>query len=130
MKIFPTFCGLLALATLSSVAVAAPDHNCVGACGPDGPNCAAGCASAPAADAIKRHPLKGVITSVVVEKSALMVKHEEIPGVMRAMTMMFKVDAATLGSAQRGQAITGLISRQGGDWVLEQVKIVPPAAGK
>ncbi len=82
-------------------------------------------AEAPAA--IKRHPLRGVITGIVAEKSALMVKHEAIPGVMRAMTMLFKVDAATLKNAKEGQAITGLMSRQGNDWVLEDVKPAPVA---
>jgi Cu/Ag efflux protein CusF len=81
------------------------------------------------ADAVKRHPLKGVITGILVEKSALLVKHEEVPGVMRAMTMMFKVDAATLKAAKEGQAITGLMSRQGDSWVLEQVKFVDKKKG-
>lgn len=73
---------------------------------------------------IKRHPLKGVITGIMAERSSLLVKHEEIPGVMRAMTMLFKVDAATLKNAKEGQAITGLMSRQGNAWVLEDVKFV------
>ncbi|MCX6953456.1 MAG: copper-binding protein [Verrucomicrobia bacterium] len=76
-------------------------------------------------DAIQRHPLRGVITAVVTDQSALRVKHEEIPGVMHAMTMQFKVDAATLKAAKVGDAITGLMSRQGNAWVLEDVK---PAA--
>jgi Cu/Ag efflux protein CusF len=79
-----------------------------------------------AADAIKRHALRGVVTRVETERSALMVKHEEIPGVMRAMTMMFRVDAATLAAVKPGDAITGLMSRQGPAWVLEEVKVVPP----
>lgn len=74
-----------------------------------------------------RHPLKGVITSVVAEQSAFMVKHEEIPGVMRAMTMMFKVDEAALKSFKVGDAITGLMSRQGRNWILEDVKAAAPA---
>jgi Cu/Ag efflux protein CusF len=73
----------------------------------------------------KRYPLRGVITSVQADRSALMVKHEEIPGVMRAMTMLFKVDAATLKSVQKGQTITGMMSREGTDWVLHDVKVVP-----
>jgi Cu/Ag efflux protein CusF len=99
------------------------------ACCQDKP--AAACCSAAAAavtplaaDSIKRYPLKGVITSVLADRSALLVKHEEIPGYMKAMTMLFKVDAATLKAAQKGQAITGLMSRQGSDWVLEDVKFV------
>jgi Cu/Ag efflux protein CusF len=43
------------------------------------------------------------------------------------MTMQFKVDAATLKAAKVGDAITGLMSRQGTAWVLEDVK---PAAAK
>lgn len=75
------------------------------------------------AEAPKRHPLRGVVTRVDAERSALMVKHEEIPGVMRAMTMLFKVDAATLKAVKAGDAITGQMSRQGSDWVLEDVKL-------
>lgn len=77
-------------------------------------------AEAPAAP--KRHPLRGVITSVITEKSAFMVKHEEIPGVMRAMTMLFKVDEATFKAFKVGDALTGQMSRQGNNWVLEEVK--------
>jgi Cu/Ag efflux protein CusF len=79
------------------------------------------------AEAAKRHPLKGVVTAVDPEQSSLRVKHEEIPGVMRAMTMMFKVDAATLKSVKTGDAITALLSREGGEWRLHEVKVV---AGK
>jgi Cu/Ag efflux protein CusF len=92
---------------------------------------AAAGAGAPAAPAkTARHPLRGVVTAVVADQSAFMVKHEEIPGVMRAMTMMFKVDAATLKAFKTGDAITGLMSRQGGNWVLEQVKPAPAKAAK
>ncbi len=73
-------------------------------------------------DTVSRHPLRGVITFVDTPRSAFMVKHEEVPGVMRAMTMMFKVDAATLKAFKSGDAITGLMSRQGPSWVLEDVK--------
>lgn len=77
--------------------------------------------------AVKRHPLRGVITAVDAEKSALRVKHEAIPGVMGAMTMQFKVDATALKSFKAGDAITALMSRQGNAWVLEEIK---PAAAK
>ncbi len=83
---------------------------------------------APAAP--KRHPLRGVITSVVTEKSAFMVRHEDIPGVMRAMTMMFKVDEATLKAFKVGDALTAQMSRQGNNWVLEDVKPATPSAKK
>ncbi|MEY4940202.1 MAG: hypothetical protein RIQ93_1937 [Verrucomicrobiota bacterium] len=88
----------------------------------------AGAPTEPAA--ITRHALRGLITAVVADQSAFMVKHEEIPGVMRAMTMMFKVDAATLKAFKTGDAITGLMSRQGRNWVLEQVKSAPAKSAK
>jgi Cu/Ag efflux protein CusF len=87
---------------------------------------AASTADSKQAEPVKRHALRGVVTGILAEKSALLVKHEEIPGVMRAMTMLFQVDAATLKAAKEGQAITGLMSRQGDAWVLEDVKILKP----
>ena len=81
-------------------------------------------AAAKPVEPAKRHPLRGVITAVDVERSALMVKHEEIPGVMRAMTMLFKVDNATLKSVQKGQTITAMMSRQGDEWWLHDLKTV------
>ena len=84
-------------------------------------------APAEKSDAIQRHPLRGVITAVVPEKSAFMIKHEAIPGVMRAMTMMFKVDETTFKAFKPGDAVTGQMSRQGNNWVLEDVKPAAPA---
>jgi Cu/Ag efflux protein CusF len=82
-------------------------------------------AAAPAAPEIKRYALRGVVVALDADKSALRVKHEEIPGFMRAMTMQFKVDAPTLAAAKVGAALTGQMSRQGKDWVLEEVKFEP-----
>jgi Cu/Ag efflux protein CusF len=69
-----------------------------------------------------RHPLKGVIVDVYADRSALLVKHEEIPGYMMAMTMLFKVDAATLKAAAKGQAITATLVERGGEYWLEELK--------
>jgi len=80
---------------------------------------------APAAAAPVRHPLKGVIKDVRREHSALLVKHEEIPGVMKAMTMLLKVDAATLDAAQPGQAITAQLEQRDGDFWLVDVQPAP-----
>jgi len=76
----------------------------------------------------KRHPLKGVVIDVLTDKSALLVKHEEIPGVMKAMTMLLTVDATTLKSsaATKGAAITGQLVRKADGWWLEDVKGVTP----
>jgi hypothetical protein len=67
--------------------------------------------SAPA-KAPARHPLKGVVLDIRADRSALIVKHEEI----------LKVDAPTLAAAQKDQAITGLLVRKPDGWWLEEVK--------
>jgi len=67
------------------------------------------------------HPLKGVVIDILADRSALLVQHEEIPGVMKAMTMLLKVDADTLKSAQKGQAITATLVRKDDGWWLENV---------
>jgi len=73
-------------------------------------------------DAPKRHPLKGVVVDVLADKSALLVKHEEIAGVMKAMTMLLKVDEAALKSVKKGDAVAGMLVRKPDGWWLEDVK--------
>lgn len=73
----------------------------------------------------KAHPVKGVIMGVMADKTALLVKHEEVPGVMRAMTMMFKVEPAVLEKVQRGDAIKALMSRRTDGWWLHEVEVLP-----
>lgn len=74
--------------------------------------------------------LTGVIQDVLPDRSSLVIKHEAIPGMMGAMTMAFRVDAATLQAAQKGQAITGEVGNSGGmAFTLSNVKLGPaPAA--
>ena len=83
-------------------------------------------APAPAATA-PSHPVRGIIVDIMPDQSALMVKHEDIPGFMPAMTMLFKVDAPTLKAATKDQTITATLYQQGDDFWLGDVK---PAATK
>lgn len=76
-----------------------------------------------------RHALKGVVVEIMAERSALLVKHEEIPGVMAAMTMLLKVDEAGLKAAKKGDAITGMLVRKTDGWWLEDVKAAAAPAG-
>jgi hypothetical protein len=62
---------------------------------------------------------------VLPEKSALLVNHEEIPGVMAAMTMLLKVDAATLAAAKKDAAITATLVKKSDGWWLESVQSAP-----
>ena len=75
----------------------------------------------PADTAIARHPLRGIIVAVRPNDSALLVKHEEIPGYMRAMTMLFKVDATALNSFKKGDAITGTLVQREDGFYLEKI---------
>jgi Cu/Ag efflux protein CusF len=76
----------------------------------------------------KGHPLRGVILSIMPERSSLLVKHEEIPGVMRAMTMLLRVDAETLAAAQKNQAITATLVKKDDGWWLIDVSPATPAS--
>jgi Cu/Ag efflux protein CusF len=128
----------LAPITLRAAAEKTADKNCgcacckgkaVCCCNTEAATPASPAPAAPSAPAaapeIKRYALRGVVVAVDADKSALRVKHEEIPGFMRAMTMQFKVDAPTLAAAKVGVTLTGQMSRQGKDWVLEAVKFLP-----
>lgn len=125
----------LALLSLLPVALfaAEPAKNCGCACckGKEVCCCNSGeeksMAKSEAAPAPQLHPLKGVVVDVITEKSALVVKHEDIPGVMRAMTMMFRVEAEVLTRVKKGDAITAQMGRdEDKKWILRDVKVVTP----
>ena len=78
-------------------------------------------------DEAESWPIRGVVESVLTERNALLVKHEEIPGFMRAMTMMFQVDPALLPKIKPGDNLTATMKRaQPRGWLLEDVKIINP----
>ncbi len=111
----------LALATLPFAGRAAP---CCTAClAPKAP-ADEPAAAAPASE--PGHPLRGVIVEILPDKQALLVNHEEIPDVMRAMTMLLKVDAPTLAAAKKGQSITATLRRRTDGWWLTDVTPVAP----
>jgi mono/diheme cytochrome c family protein len=83
--------------------------------------------AAPAAPAVAEKPrLHGVIQDVLADRSSLVIKHEDIPGVM--LTMAFRVDAGTLQAAQKGQAIEGDFEAAGMNFSLSNVKLGPAPA--
>lgn len=85
------------------------------------------CCAADTEEKTESWPIRGVVESVLVEKQALLVKHEEIPGFMRAMTMMFQVDPALLPTIKAGDNITAVMKRaQPRGWLLEDVEITDP----
>lgn len=81
------------------------------------------------------HPLRGVVTRVLDEDKLVLIRHEEIPGFMRAMTMAFKVDAAVFPQLVPGTHLTATLHGSRGDWRLtgvqltdEQYQPLPPPA--
>lgn len=78
-----------------------------------------------AAEAPRSHPLRGIVVAIDATRSELTVKHEAIPGVMRAMTMVFKVEPGAVKSVQQGQTITAKMSRRGDAWWLHEIKPAP-----
>ena len=74
------------------------------------------------------HHLTGVVTNVMAERQALLVKHDEIPGFMKAMTMMFLVEPEVLEKVKKGDAIKAHIGRdENNKWILRHVQVVSPA---
>lgn len=72
------------------------------------------------------HPLRGVVQNIITERSALLVKHEEIPGLMRAMTMLLNVTAADLAKPAVGDTITATLYRDADNkWWLRDITVVP-----
>ncbi len=68
--------------------------------------CGRGESPKPAAPAEKPYPLKGVVVSVDPAARSVVVRHEEIPGYMDAMTMPFKVaEEKMLGELKPGDEI-------------------------
>ncbi len=110
------------LSCTASLVLAKPDCEC----GAD--QCTPACTCEQTADdqpANPGHPLTGVVQSVMADRQALLVKHEEIPGFMRAMTMMFRVAPAILQQVKAGDAITATLHRSEDNvWYLDDVMVV------
>lgn len=71
--------------------------------------------SSPAAASTKVYDVKGKIVSLDATKKVVTLDHEDIPGLMKAMTMEFAVsDAKVLDGLKAGDAVSGKIKSEGG----------------
>ena len=69
-----------------------------------------------------RYPLTGEIISVDAARRILVVRHDEVKGLMPAMTMEFAVSAADAAEAKPGQRIRAeLVPSKTGDFRLEKI---------
>ena len=88
---------------------------------------AAGCSrsganATAAAPQEKRYPLTGEVIRVDAARKVLVVQHDEIKGLMPAMTMEFSVSAGDAAAAKPGERIRAeLIPSDKGNWRLEKI---------
>ncbi|MDX2269044.1 MAG: copper-binding protein [Bryobacter sp.] len=91
----------------------------------------AGCTQTPRQEAqsnqpIETHALKGEVVRLEGETQVVVVKHEEIPGWMEAMTMGFPVkDKAAFETLKPGQKINAEVKVQGDEFWLEKITPQP-----
>lgn len=75
----------------------------------------------------KRYALRGQVMKKNAAANVITVKHGEIPGLMPAMTMPYKVhDPSMLQKVEPGDMITAelVVTSDGNDYWLENVRIV------
>lgn len=72
-------------------------------------------------DAEPGYPLTGEILEIIPEKNVLVVRHDEIPDYMPAMTMEFSVSAGDLANASVGQHIRARLIENEGTFSLERI---------
>jgi len=86
---------------------------------------AADCGCDPRTSDVRSYPVRGRIITPLPERGTLLVRHSEVPGVMRAMTMEFKVDPETLAAAREGRDIFARMEKRAdGSWWLTDVRML------
>lgn len=74
---------------------------------------------------VTSYPVRGRIITPFPERGTLLVRHTEVPGVMRAMTMEFKVSPEALASAREGREILARIERRpDGTWWMSDIRML------
>jgi Cu/Ag efflux protein CusF len=74
---------------------------------------------------VEGHAVRGRIIRLLPERQSVLVAHEDVPGVMPAMTMAFRVDPRLLEFLKPGQQVTGRMARrEDGRWWLFNVRIM------
>ncbi len=83
--------------------------------------CACGQASAQLRRGFELH---GTVISLDAKAGATVVRHDAIPGVMPAMTMRFRTDAATFNALAPGQELLGRMEDREAEWWLFDVRLL------
>ena len=73
-------------------------------------------------DASKLYDVTGTVVSVDPGKKAVTLDHQDIPGLMKAMTMEFSVeDEKVLGGVSAGDKVAGKVKHEGGKYVVTEL---------
>jgi protein SCO1/2 len=74
------------------------------------------------------HAGRGVVRDLLVEDRQILIEHDDIPGLMPAMTMNFDVaDPALLERLERGQVIDFALRKRGRSYVVIGVEVIEEA---
>jgi protein SCO1/2 len=83
-------------------------------------SCGPGPSEGKKADGENIYDIKGKVVAVDTKKSEVTLDHEDVPGLMKGMTMAFKVeDAKLLEGIQEGDEIEGKVRK---DYVITKLK--------
>lgn len=75
------------------------------------------------------HAGRGLVKDVLPDERQVVIEHDDIPGLMPAMTMNFDVpDPALLARIERGQVIDFALRKQGRAWVIVGAEVVDAVA--
>jgi protein SCO1/2 len=75
----------------------------------------------------KRHEARGVVREVVREYQQIVIAHQDIPGLMPAMTMNFDVaDPKLLDAAQKGDAVAFTVEFDGRHYEITELRVLGP----
>lgn len=75
---------------------------------------------------------RGEVRAIHVERDTVVLRHEAIPGLMRAMTMPFRVrDRRVLSALRVGQGVTFRLERRAeGGFVITEIRAVDDGSGQ
>lgn len=69
-------------------------------------------------------PTRGVVKDVDAANAEVTIDHEDIPGLMMAMTMTFSVaDPAQLRGIEKGQQVDFKVKKEGGRYVVTEIRL-------
>jgi protein SCO1/2 len=71
----------------------------------------------------KQYPIKGKVIAVNPDKPSIKLEHEDIPGLMEAMTMEFAVqNAKLLEGLKAGDQVRGRLKVESGKYIITELE--------